>query len=92
MDREKVIDYCQLKPSAMETFPFDNITLVVKVGGKMFALIPTNGSSESITLKCEPFLAQLFRDKYASVSPAYHMNKKHWNTVFLKGDVPVRNC
>ncbi len=69
-----------------EDFPFDETTLVMKVGGKMFALINLDEDS-SLNLKCNPEEALALRETYNAVLPGYHMNKKHWNTVLLDGSI-----
>ena len=82
--------YCNSKPGAVEGFPFDEVTLVVKVCGKMFALMGTDQDPDvpSINLKCEPTLAEMLRETYPAVVPGYHMNKRHWNTVTVDGSIP----
>jgi len=78
--------YCLTKRGVTEEFPFDENTLVFKVMGKMFAL--TNVESfGSINLKVDPERGVELREKYASVLPGYHMNKKHWITVLIDGSV-----
>jgi predicted DNA-binding protein (MmcQ/YjbR family) len=71
---------------AVLDFPFGPETKVFKVGGKLFALSGLRG--DTVNLKCEPALAETLRETYGSVVPGYHMNKRHWNTVDLRGDVP----
>jgi predicted DNA-binding protein (MmcQ/YjbR family) len=88
MTRGELIDYCLAKPAAMGDFPFDAETLVVKVGGRMFALLAAEGGARTINLKCEPELAQDLRASYPGILPGYHMNKEHWNTVSYAGDLP----
>jgi predicted DNA-binding protein (MmcQ/YjbR family) len=56
--------------------------------GKMFALTSDEPRPESVNLKCDPDDALFFRNQFVGVKPGYHMNKKHWNTVSLIGDVP----
>jgi len=86
MNIEQLREYCLAKKSVTEEFPFDETTLVFKVMGKMFAL--TDLEEEfSINLKCDPEQAIEFREKYPAVQPGYHMNKKHWNTVYDDGSV-----
>ena len=80
-------DYCISKKGSTETFPFGDDTLVFKVKEKIFALVNLDGDL-SINLKCDPALAIDIRERYSSVTPGYHMNKKHWNTVLLDGSVP----
>lgn len=83
MDIEKLRDYCMSLPEATEGFPFDEWTLVFKVAGKMFGMLPLNAESISISLKCDAGLAVELRDTYPEVQPGYHMNKKYWNTVYV---------
>ncbi|MEX2601826.1 MAG: MmcQ/YjbR family DNA-binding protein [Balneolaceae bacterium] len=80
-------EYCLTFDAVTEEFPFDENTLVFKVHGKMFALCDVD-EFESINLKCDPDRALLLREEYPEVRPGYHMNKKHWNTVSMKGDLP----
>lgn len=78
-------------PEVSQDFPFDQYTLVFRRSGKIFALcsIKNIDSVFRVNLKCEPQRALLLRDEYAGISPGYHMNKKHWNTIDLyEGDVP----
>jgi len=77
------------KPGATEDFPFDRITLVFKVGGKMFALCDVD-EFQSVNLKCDPERAIELREQYSGIIPGYHMSKKHWNTVDTKGSVPAK--
>ncbi len=88
MDREVVRDYCLNKPEAVEDFPFGADVAVFKVMGKMFALMPVTGAV-SISLKCEPMLADILRSTFADVTPGYHLNKRHWNSVKLDGDSTI---
>ncbi len=87
MNIESLRDYCILKQNVTESFPFGEETLVFKVDGKIFALVNLEGDF-TINLKCDPALALELRERYSSVTPGYHMNKKHWNTVFIDGSVP----
>jgi predicted DNA-binding protein (MmcQ/YjbR family) len=87
MDIVTLRDYCISKKEATESFPFGEDTLVFKVQGKIFALVNLDGDL-SINLKCDPGFALELREKYPSVTPGYHMNKKHWNTILLDGTVP----
>jgi predicted DNA-binding protein (MmcQ/YjbR family) len=73
---------------AEETFPFGPETSVFKVRGKMFAVSRLSAESLRVTLKCEPQLAVALREAYEAVTPGYHMNKRHWNTVILDGSLP----
>lgn len=89
MDIELLREYCISKKNVTESFPFGEDTLVFKRDGKIFALVNLEGDL-SINLKCEPALAVELRERYASVIPGYHMNKTHWNTIYLDGSVPDR--
>lgn len=87
MNIEILREYCISKKYVTESFPFDDDTLVFKAGGRIFALVNLEGDL-SINLKCDPALAVELRERYSSVLPGYHMNKKHWNTVLVDGSVP----
>ncbi|MFN8240100.1 MAG: MmcQ/YjbR family DNA-binding protein [Bacteroidales bacterium] len=87
MDIVKIREYCLGKPGVSECFPFDEETLVFKVKDKIFALVSLDGAP-GLNLKCDPALALELREKYSSVTPGYHMNKKHWNTVNIDGTIP----
>jgi len=80
MNIEQFRDFCIALPGVTEEFPFGEDTLVYKVKGKMFALTSLE-NFESVNLKCDPENAVELRERYDAVTPGYHMNKKHWNTV-----------
>jgi predicted DNA-binding protein (MmcQ/YjbR family) len=86
MTRDDVLRACGSLPNAVEDYPFGDETAVFKVGGKMFALVPLAGG-ESVNLKCEPELALELRARHAAITPGYHQNKRHWNTVQLDGSI-----
>ncbi len=87
MNIEEVRNYCLSKPGSSEGLPFDEETLVFKVMGKMFALLPLEKRS-CISLKCDPEYAIELREKHPGmIEGAYHMNKKHWNMVELEGNL-----
>ncbi len=91
MNLEAFYDYCISKKGVTEHFPFDEDTLVFKVGGKMFALSSLKQwetKSPAVNLKCDPDRAQELRVQYNAVEPGYHMSKKHWNTVAINDDLP----
>jgi predicted DNA-binding protein (MmcQ/YjbR family) len=93
MDIKDFYDYCLAKKGVTEHFPFDEDTLVFKVGGKMFALSSLSGwenNEPSVNLKCELERALELRAEYEGVKPGYHMSKVHWNTVSVNKDVPTR--
>ena len=87
MNIEEYREYCISKPGVTESFPFDEVVLVFKVMNKMFALADVD-EFHSINLKCDPERAITLREEYEAVTPGYHMNKKHWNTVLNNSDVP----
>ena len=84
MNIEEFREYCLSKPGVTEEFPFDEVTLVFKVMGKMFALTNLDGNW-GINLKCDPEKAIELREEFEEITPGYHMNKKHWNTVRMDG-------
>jgi predicted DNA-binding protein (MmcQ/YjbR family) len=79
--------YMRSKPGAVEDFPFGPDPLVLKVGGKMFALVSLGDPPHRISLKCDPLHAQMLRDEYPAIAPGYHLDKRHWITVTLDGAV-----
>ena len=83
MNAEEVRQYCLRKKLVTESFPFGESTLVFKVAGKMFALLNLEFPL-SINLKCNPEKAIDLREHYPEITPGYHMNKKHWNTVNIE--------
>lgn len=87
MNIETIREFCISKKGATEGFPFGEDTLVFKAGGKIFALVNLDGEL-SINLKCDPEFALELRERYQSVTPGYHMNKKHWNTIIMDGSIP----
>jgi predicted DNA-binding protein (MmcQ/YjbR family) len=90
MGPAKLRDICLSMPGAEHTFPFGAETSVFKVAGKMFALSQLARRPLSVSLKCEPELAAQLRAAHAAVTPGYHLNKRHWNTVILDGSLPAR--
>jgi predicted DNA-binding protein (MmcQ/YjbR family) len=82
MNIESYLDFCLSLPFAEESTPFGDNTLVMKVKGKAFALFPIE-PFVSVNLKCDPELAIELREKYHQVTPGFHMNKKHWNTIMV---------
>ncbi|HEX9926704.1 MAG TPA: MmcQ/YjbR family DNA-binding protein [Anaerolineae bacterium] len=89
MKLEALRTYLLDKKGTTEETPFGPEALVFKVMGKMFALIAWQESPLSMNLKCDPELALSLRERYAAITPGYHMNKKHWNTIRLDGTVPA---
>lgn len=87
MNIEELREYCISKKGVTENFPFDEVTLVFKVGGKMFALTNLDGEP-SVNLKCDPEKAIELREQYSAIIPGYHMSKIHWNTVYMDRSLP----
>jgi predicted DNA-binding protein (MmcQ/YjbR family) len=81
---------CLSFPGAEETFPFAPGNSVFKVAGKIFAITRLAGDPLKVSLKCEPALAEQLREAHAAVTPGYHLNKRHWNTVIIDGSLPDR--
>ena len=91
MNLENYYQYCISKNGVTEHFPFDEDTLVFKVGGKMFALtslLQWEKGNPSVNLKCDPERAQELRADYDAIQPGFHMSKIHWNTITVNQDVP----
>jgi len=90
MNKQEVIDYCLTLPGAYEDYPFDEIWTVMRHGSnrKSFAFIYERDGKLCVNLKCDPFKADILRQIFKDVTPGYHMNKFHWNTVAIDGDVP----
>ena len=89
MNIELLREYCISKKAVTEEFPFDEETLVFKVGGKMFALVGLERVPFQVALKCDPERAIELRDEYDGlITEAYHMSKKHWNSVFAESLPP----
>jgi len=90
MNIQQLYDFCLSKKGVTEHFPFDEETLVFKVGGKMFCLTSLNEwekGTPSLNLKCDPDRTQELRAEYEAIIPGWHMSKIHWNTVAFNGDV-----
>jgi predicted DNA-binding protein (MmcQ/YjbR family) len=90
MNIDEIREYCLAKADVEECFPFDEETLVFKVLGKMFLLAGLNDAPIQINVKCDPDRAIELRDEYSQVLPGYHMNKKHWNTIVIDGQLGAR--
>lgn len=90
MDLTAFRDYCLSLPFTEETTPFDETTLVYKVGGRMYAFADMV-EFHRVALKCDPDEAILLRERYPDeVTPAYHTNKRLWNDIRTTGDLPER--
>lgn len=93
MTREELDKHLLSYPNTWVDFPFGEDASVYKVGdkasddNKFFAIIQDNAKPLRISLKCDPQLAEVLREKYETVVPGYHLNKKHWNTIICTGQV-----
>ena len=87
MNIEEFHAYCLSKKGVEETFPFDEVTLVFKVMGKIFAITGLDNDTFEVNLKCDPEYAIELREEYEEVRSGWHMNNKHWNTVNFEGDL-----
>jgi predicted DNA-binding protein (MmcQ/YjbR family) len=90
MNIQQLYEFCLSKKGVTEHFPFDEDTLVFKVGGKMFALTSLKrfeDGTPSMNLKCDPERAEELRAQYEAIHPGYHMSKVHWNSVDFNKDV-----
>lgn len=87
MNIEEIREYCIQKKGVTEAFPFDEVTLVFKVMGKIFLFMPLDETNPTISAKCEPERAIQLREEYPAIRGGYHLNKKHWNSIDLDGTV-----
>ena len=85
-DYATVRGWCLALPGTDEAFPFGPETAVLRVNGKLFAILVED--PVRISLKCDPGVAEALRTAYPAVTPGYHLNKRHWNTVLVDGSVP----
>jgi predicted DNA-binding protein (MmcQ/YjbR family) len=90
MRTEAIATYLLSFPEVSEDQPFGPDVDVYKVAGKMFAIVSPEGETPAISLKCDPLIAIELRQEFDAVTPGYHLNKDHWNTVALNGTVPDR--
>ena len=90
MNLEEFRDYCLSKKGSSEDMPFGPETIVFKVMTKLFALTGTDSLPYTANLKCDPEKAIQLREHYPSITPGYHMNKKHWNTIVLESELDNR--
>ena len=88
MNIEEVREFCLSMRGTTESFPFDEENLVFKVENKMYLLMPLNAEEPTISVKCCPELTEDLRLRYRAVTPAYHFNKKYWNSILLEEDMP----
>ncbi len=90
MTRKEAIEYCLSLPGVYEDYPFDAEWTAMRhsVSQKCFAFLFEREGKVFANLKCEPMRAEFLREMYRGVTPAYHMNKVHWNSVYLDSDLP----
>ena len=86
MSIEEIRNYCLSLPYVEETMPFDDTTIVYKVGGKWFAVTDLE-QNDKVVVKCDPDLAIELRDRHEEITAAWHFNKRHWNAISLRGDL-----
>jgi predicted DNA-binding protein (MmcQ/YjbR family) len=88
LEREIVRQWCLAQPGAHEDFPFGDDVAIFKVKDKMFALLPVKAVPLTISLKCDPVEAEMLREQYpGAVTPGYHLNKRHWNSILVNSTV-----
>ena len=87
MTHKEVEEYLLSMPNAKLDYRFGENTAVYKVKDKMFAIVQGKSEPLKLSLKCDPQLAEVLRQKYETVMPGYHLNKKHWNTILLTGQL-----
>ncbi len=87
MNTETLRSYALSLPGVSESFPFGDNVIVFKVKDKVFLLIPLNEEGLQFNVKCDPDYAIELREQYSCIQPGYHMNKKHWNTIFVDGSL-----
>jgi predicted DNA-binding protein (MmcQ/YjbR family) len=87
VNAEDIRGFCLGLPNVEESFPFGHDVLVFKASGKIFLLLNLVDQPLQFNVKCDPLLAIEYREKYPAVRPGYHMNKKHWNTVYCDGSL-----
>lgn len=90
MNIEQFREYCLAKKGATEDFPFDEVTMCLKVCGKIFAITGLDSDRFTVNLKCDPDFALELREHHPEVQPGWHMSKKHWNTVDFEGMLDER--
>ncbi|MBK8557706.1 MAG: MmcQ/YjbR family DNA-binding protein [Lewinellaceae bacterium] len=90
MHIEQFRSYALSKKGTSEDFPFDEVTLCLRVMGKIFAITGLDAPEFKVNLKCNPDFAIELRERYDAVQPGWHMNKANWNTVaFESGELPA---
>jgi len=87
LSHKELEEYILSMPNARLEYPFGKGAAVYKVGEKIFAIIAEGSKPARVSLKCDPQLAQTLRERYETVLPGYHLNKKHWNTIVCTGQL-----
>lgn len=87
MTHKNVEEYILSLPNTRLDYPFGEEVAVYKTGDKMFALVAERKKPVQLSLKCDPGLSKVLRERYEEVMPGYHLNKKHWNTIVLSGQL-----
>ncbi|HQQ92980.1 MAG TPA: MmcQ/YjbR family DNA-binding protein [Bacteroidia bacterium] len=87
MNAEEIRAFCLSLPGTEESFPFGESVLVFKTGGKIYLLLSLDEETLQFNVKCDPVLALELRERHPAVKPGYHMNKKHWNTIYCDGSL-----
>lgn len=87
LSHKELEEYILSMPNARLEYPFGEDAAVYKVGEKIFAIIAEKSNPVRVSLKCDPLLAKTLRERYETVLPGYHLNKKHWNTVICSGQL-----
>ncbi len=85
--RQEAHDFCAGLKGSVAEMPFGPDVLVFKVRGKVFALLSLEGEPADLSLKCDPGLAEDLRQRFSAITPGYHLNKRHWNTLALDGSL-----
>jgi predicted DNA-binding protein (MmcQ/YjbR family) len=89
LDHNQLKTYMLSKPETLLDFPFGADVSVFKVKGKMFALISEKDGFTILNLKCEPDQGIILRDIFPAITPGYHMNKKHWISIYFDPERPI---
>jgi predicted DNA-binding protein (MmcQ/YjbR family) len=88
MTTQELSNFALRLPDAYEDHPFGETPDIYRISGRIFAFVMQRNEQPEIAVKCEPNLAGLLRAQYSAVTPGYHLNKRHWNTVLVNSDVP----
>ena len=90
MNIQQYFENCLAKKGVTEHFPFDEDTLVFKVGGKMFALASLSEwekGNPTVNLKCDPDRSEELRAQYDAIKTGFQRSKIHWNTIVINKSV-----